>query len=105
MAGSANERSDWDISIDFKESVKQIARWPEFELEAELSRAVGATLQVIVLNPPFTSQIYSPFPISTHSEIRQDKRFPAPSLMDDGSRGIDHSLPQVGLRRAKAMVF
>jgi hypothetical protein len=54
MAGSANERSNWDISVYFKESVKQIARWPEFELEAQLSRACEAKVQVIVLNAPLS---------------------------------------------------
>ena len=52
--GYANERSDWDIAVYFREPITPNGRWPEFELEAELSRAVGATVQVIVLNTPLT---------------------------------------------------
>ena len=52
--GYANERSDWDIAVYFREPINPNRRWPEFELEAELSRAVGATVQVIVLNTPLT---------------------------------------------------
>ncbi len=50
--GHANERSDWDIAIYFREPL--IERWPAFKLEAELSRAVGATVQVIALNTPLS---------------------------------------------------
>ena len=50
--GYANERSDWDIAVYFREPINPNGRWPEFELEAELSRTVGATVQVIVLNTP-----------------------------------------------------
>jgi predicted nucleotidyltransferase len=52
--GYANERSDWDIAVYFREPINLNGRWPEFELEAELSRTVGATVQVIVLNTPLT---------------------------------------------------
>ncbi len=52
--GYANERSDWDIAVYFREPINPNGRWPGFELEAELSRAVGATVQVIVLNTPLT---------------------------------------------------
>jgi len=52
--GYANKRSDWDIAVYFRELITPNGRWPEFELEAELSRAVGATVQVIVLNTPLT---------------------------------------------------
>ncbi len=52
--GYANERSDWDIAVYFREPINPNGRWPEFELEAELSRPVGATVQVIVLNTPLT---------------------------------------------------
>jgi len=52
--GYANERSDWDIAVYFREPITPNGCWPEFELEAELSRAVGATVQVIVLNTPLT---------------------------------------------------
>ena len=50
--GYANERSDWDIAVYFREPINPNGRWLEFELEAELSRPVGATVQVIVLNTP-----------------------------------------------------
>ncbi|MDI6793649.1 MAG: nucleotidyltransferase domain-containing protein [bacterium] len=52
--GYANERSDWDIAVYFSEPLEKLGRWPAFELEAELSRAIGSTVQVIVLNilPP-----------------------------------------------------
>lgn len=52
--GNANERSDWDIAVYFSKPPEEIGIWPAFELEAELSRAVGSTVQVIVLNtlPP-----------------------------------------------------
>jgi predicted nucleotidyltransferase len=52
VKGYANEKSDWDIAVYFKESVTQNARWPEFELEAELSRACGGTVQATILNEP-----------------------------------------------------
>lgn len=50
VTGHANERSDWDIAVYFSEPLEKVGRWPAFELEAELSRAVGAMVQVIVLN-------------------------------------------------------
>ena len=50
--GYANERSDWDIAIYTTQSIKQNGRWPAFELEAQLSRAVQATVQVTILNTP-----------------------------------------------------
>jgi predicted nucleotidyltransferase len=50
--GYANERSDWDIAIYITESIKQNGLWPAFELEAQLSRAVKATVQVTILNTP-----------------------------------------------------
>lgn len=54
VKGYANERSDWDIAVYFSEPLEKLGRWPAFELEAELSRAIGSTVQVIVLNilPP-----------------------------------------------------
>ena len=54
VTGHANERSDWDIAVYFREPLEKVGRWPAFELEAELSRAVGATVQVIVLNTPLS---------------------------------------------------
>lgn len=50
VKGYANKRSDWDIAIYFNSSIKQNSHWPAFELEAELSRAVKATVQVTALN-------------------------------------------------------
>ncbi len=50
--GYANERSDWDIAIYTTESIKQNGLWPAFELEAQLSRAVKASVQVTLLNTP-----------------------------------------------------
>jgi hypothetical protein len=54
VKGFATDRSDWDIAIYFSEPLEEVGHWPAFELEAELSRAVGSTVQVIVLNilPP-----------------------------------------------------
>lgn len=61
VKGYANELSDWDIAIYFKEPLRKNNHWPAFELEAELSRAIGGTVQVIVLNdslpPVFAFQI------------------------------------------------
>jgi predicted nucleotidyltransferase len=50
--GYANERSDWDIAVYFEEPLEKHGHWFEFKLEAQLSRAVGATVQVTVLNAP-----------------------------------------------------
>jgi predicted nucleotidyltransferase len=50
VKGCANENSDWDIAVYFSEPLESIGLWPAFELEAKLSRAVGATVQVAVLN-------------------------------------------------------
>lgn len=50
--GFANENSDWDIAVYFKEPLEQRGHWPAFQLEAELSRAIGSTVQVIILNTP-----------------------------------------------------
>jgi predicted nucleotidyltransferase len=50
--GFANDRSDWDIALFFKEPLKRHSLWPAFELEAHLSRAIGAMVRIIVLNTP-----------------------------------------------------
>jgi predicted nucleotidyltransferase len=50
VKGYANEKSDWDIAVYFKKNLKRDGHWPEFILEAELSRTIGASVQVIVLN-------------------------------------------------------
>ena len=54
VKGYANEMSDWDIAIYFKEPLRNNNHWPAFELEAELSRAIGGTVQVTVLNNPLS---------------------------------------------------
>ena len=54
VKGYANERSDWDIAVYFNTSIKQNSRWPEFELEAEISRTVGVMVQITVLNRPLS---------------------------------------------------
>jgi predicted nucleotidyltransferase len=54
VKGYPNERSDWDIAVYFNTSIKQNGRWPEFELEAEISRNLGAMVQVTVLNGPLS---------------------------------------------------
>jgi predicted nucleotidyltransferase len=54
VKGYANEMSDWDIAIYLKTPLKESNRWPAFELEAEVSRIIGGTIQVIVLNNPLS---------------------------------------------------
>jgi len=59
-----NKRSDWDLAVCFSEPPENFGDWPAFELEAELSRAVESTVQVIILNkrlppPVFGFQIIS----------------------------------------------
>ncbi len=54
VKGYANEKSDWDIAVYFSEPLEKIGQWPAFDLEAELSMAVGAKVQVIVLNTPLS---------------------------------------------------
>lgn len=50
VKGYANKKSDWDIAVYFKKHSKRDDHWPEFILEAELSRTIEAPVQVIVLN-------------------------------------------------------
>jgi predicted nucleotidyltransferase len=52
VKGYANEMSDWDIAVYFKEPLRKNNHWPTFEFEAELSRGIGGTVQVIALNNP-----------------------------------------------------
>lgn len=54
VKGYASTKSDWDIAVYFSEPRGKASRWPAFELEAELSRAVGAAVQVTVLNDHLT---------------------------------------------------
>ena len=54
VKGYSNERSDWDIAVYFNPSKNQNERWPEFELEAKISRTVGVKAQITVLNGPLS---------------------------------------------------
>lgn len=54
VMGNANERSDWDVAVYLIEPEKKAGRWTAFEVEAELSRAIGGNVQVTVLNKPLT---------------------------------------------------
>lgn len=47
--GQADERSDWDISVYFKEP-KKLPAWTVFNIEAEASREMGKEAQIITLN-------------------------------------------------------
>lgn len=48
--GYSNGKSDWDIAVYFSKSPQEMKGWAVFEIEAELSSAVGSTVQVINLN-------------------------------------------------------
>jgi predicted nucleotidyltransferase len=52
--GNTNDRSDWDLAVYLKEPRKNYGPWPAFELEAEMSRAIGAEVQVTILNEPLS---------------------------------------------------
>jgi len=54
VKGYANERSDWDIAVYFSAPPEEMQGWPAFELEAQLTRAIGSQVQVIVLNREIT---------------------------------------------------
>jgi predicted nucleotidyltransferase len=54
VKGYASKRSDWDVAVYFSEFGEKPGRWKVFELEAELSRDLGATVQVTVLNDPLS---------------------------------------------------
>jgi len=47
--GEAAEGSDWDIAVFYRNDRKG-SRWRRFYLEAELSRMLGAEVQITVLN-------------------------------------------------------
>ncbi len=47
--GAAGPGSDWDIAVFYADN-RNISRWKRFYLEAELSRVLGAEVQVTVLN-------------------------------------------------------
>jgi len=67
----ANKDSDWDVAVFFSKLPKKLTHWPEFELEAELSRGVGETVQVIVLNTEL-SPVFS-FEILKHGILLLDR--------------------------------
>lgn len=46
---AAGPGSDWDIAVFYGDN-RTISRWGRFYLEAELSRILGAEVQVVVLN-------------------------------------------------------
>lgn len=52
--GKTNDRSDWDLAVYLKEPSKNYGLWPAFEIEAEMSRAIGAVVQVTILNEPLS---------------------------------------------------
>ena len=55
VKGRTNEGSDWDLAVYLKEPLKNYGPWPAFEIEAELSRAVGAIVRVTILNELLSS--------------------------------------------------
>jgi len=54
VKGHANQKSDWDIAVYFSELIEKNEHWPAFDLEAELSRAIGGLAQVLVLDTSLT---------------------------------------------------
>ena len=54
VKGNVNERSDWDIAVYFSDPPEKMKGWPVFELEAELSQKIEATVQVIALDSRIT---------------------------------------------------
>lgn len=54
VKGYAVEHSDWDVAVYFG-SRENMDAWPVFELEAELSREIGANVQIIALDEPLPS--------------------------------------------------
>lgn len=53
-----NKGSDWDLAVYFSEPPENFGVWTSFELEAELSRAIESTVQVIVLNNGLPSPVF-----------------------------------------------
>ncbi len=51
--GNATETSDWDLAV-YLDTSEKTDGWPLFELEAELSREIGANVQVTDLNQVLT---------------------------------------------------
>lgn len=71
VKGYADHRSDWDIAIYFSEPLEKKSNWQVFELEAELSRAIGSNVQIIPLNtslPPLLG-----FEIIEEGQVLTDK--------------------------------
>jgi len=52
--GYTNRNSDWDIAVFFSKPSRKLSHWPAFELEAELSRGVCGTVEIVVLNNELT---------------------------------------------------
>lgn len=59
--GSAGKRSDWDITVFFGKGRAILSGWTVFQIEGEISTAIGNEVQIIALNringPVFTFQI------------------------------------------------
>jgi len=71
VKGYADHRSDWDIAVYFSELPEIKSDWQVFELEAELSRAIGSNVQIIPLNtslPPLLG-----FEIIAEGQVLTDK--------------------------------
>ena len=72
VKGYADKRSDWDIAVYFSEWPLKKVDWPIFELEAELSRVLGANVQIMALNtipPPVLG-----FQIINEGQVLTDKQ-------------------------------
>ncbi len=72
VKGYASEKSDWDIAVYFSEPIENIGLWSSFELEAELSRAIGSTVQITMLNTPL-SPVFG-YKIVSEGILLTDKR-------------------------------
>jgi hypothetical protein len=71
IKGYADHRSDWDIAVYFSEFPEKKSNWQVFELEAELSQAIGSNVQIIPLNaslPPLLG-----FEIIEEGQVLTDK--------------------------------
>jgi uncharacterized protein len=55
VKGYARATSDWDLAV-YLDPPENPDTWPVFELEAELSREIGETVQVTDLNQELTPQ-------------------------------------------------
>ena len=50
VKGTADQRSDWDIAAWFSQHPDNLPDWTVFQLEAEISAAIGSETQIIPLN-------------------------------------------------------